>query len=112
MNKVIAGDYAGQGMMRFGKTVQITLPMFKVIKLNRETVAEYQVLNETARTSAASAVGLATVGSFFLGSAGLAAALGAKQKGAYWIAVQFKDGKRSLLEVDDKYFRAITIALF
>lgn len=112
MNRVIAGDYKGQGMMRMGNSVQITLPMFKMVKLNRSTVAEYEVLNETMRTSSSSAMGRAALGSFFLGPAGAAAALGAKQKGTYWIAIQFKDGKRSLLEVDDKYFRAITVALF
>lgn len=112
MNKVIAGDYAGQGIMKSWKTVQITLPMFKTVKINKDNVAEYEVLNETARTSSASAVGRATLGSLFLGPVGAAAALGAKQKGAYWVAVQFKDGKRSLLEVDDNLFRAITIALF
>ena len=108
MNKVIAGDYAGQGIMKSWKTVQITLPMFKMVTINKDNV----VLNETARTSSASAVGRATLGSLFLGPVGAAAALGAKQKGAYWVAVQFKDGKRSLLEVDDNLFRAITIALF
>lgn len=112
MNKVIAGDYAGQGVMRSWKAVQITLPMFKMVKINKDNVAQYEVLNEAIQTSTASAVGRATLGSFFLGPAGAAAALGAKRKGVYWVAIQFKDGKRSLLEVDDKLFRAITIALF
>ena len=34
------------------------------------------------------------------------------KKGKHHIPLQFKDGKRSLLEVDDKVFNAITVALF
>lgn len=112
MNKVIAGDYAGQGIMKNWKTVQITLPMFKMVKITKENVANYEVLDKTMRTSSSSALGRATLASCFLGAAGVAAAMGAKQKGTYWIAIEFKDGKRSLLEVDDKLFRAITISLF
>lgn len=112
MNRVMAGDYVGQGIMQWMKTVRITLPMFKTVALNRANVTDYEVLNETVRTSSTSAATRAALGSFFLGPAGIAAGLGAKKKGTYWVAVQFKDGKRSLLEVDDKLFRALTIALF
>ena len=112
MNRVIAGDYKRQGIMKVRNGVCITLPMFKSIKIAKETVAEYEVINTTVSVSSSSAMTRAAVGSFFFGPAGLAAGLGAKRNGAYWIAVQFKDGKRSLLEVDDKLFRAITISLF
>lgn len=64
------------------------------------------------RACSSSAAGRAALGALFLGPAGIAAGLGAKKKGTYWVAIQFKDGKRSLLEVNDKVFRAITIALF
>ena len=36
-----------------------------------------------------------------------AGAASAKNKGVYTIAIQFKDGKRSLVEVDDKIYKAI-----
>ena len=47
-----------------------------------------------------------------LGSAGLAAGLSAKKNGIYTVAIQFKDGKRSLLEVDDKIYKAIISKTF
>ncbi len=112
MNKVIAGDYKGQGVMLNWKTAQITLPLLKVVKITKETVEEYEVLNSNEHTSTTSAIGRAAVGAFFLGPIGLAAGMGAKKKGTYHVAIQFKDGKRSLLEVDSKIFKAITISLF
>lgn len=36
----------------------------------------------------------------------------AKTKGAYYVAIQFKDGKRSFLEIDDKIYKAIVKELF
>lgn len=112
MNTVIAGDRKGNSVIFSPRGEPQIGTFFKVLKISKKTVEACEVLNETIQTSTASAVGRATLGSFFLGPAGAAAALGAKRKGVYWVAIQFKDGKRSLLEVDDKLFRAITIALF
>lgn len=112
MNWVIAGDYKNTfvSVPAFGG---ITIgPGLKPKKINKKTVESYEVLNETLQTSSASAIGRATLGSLLLGPAGASAALGARKRGMHWVAIQFKDGKRSLLEVNDKVFRAITIALF
>lgn len=43
---------------------------------------------------------------------GLLAGLSAKKKGVYIIALEFKDGKKSLLEVDDKIYKALLKKLF
>lgn len=112
MNKVVAGDYKGQGvMLNMGNPV-ITLPMLKSLKLNKNTILEYEVLTGSSRKSGTSAVGRAAIGAFFLGPIGLAAGLSAKSKGTYQIAIQFKDGKRSLIEVDDKIYNAIVRKMF
>lgn len=111
MNKVIGGDYRGQGLMRTINGVNITLPFFKMIKICKDTVDSYEVLDKNAQTSSFDAVRRANNWSFFFGSSGYAAALGANKK-TYLIAIQFKDGKRSLLEVDYKIFKSITSALF
>jgi hypothetical protein len=42
----------------------------------------------------------------------LAGGMSAKNKGIYQVAVEFKDGKRSLLEVDDKTYNAIIKGCF
>ena len=42
----------------------------------------------------------------------LAGGISAKNKGIYQVAVEFTDGKRSLLEVDDKIYKAIAKGCF
>lgn len=52
------------------------------------------------------------VGGILLGPVGLLAGLSAKNKDIYQIAIQLKDGKRSLLEVDDKICKALVKSCF
>ena len=115
-NTVIAGDYLKSKISIkstwSGRKVVIQAGFIKVIPLDRQTVASYDVIDEDSRKSAASAIGRAAVGSFFLGGVGLAAALSAKNKKTRIVAIQFRDGRRSLLEVDDTIYRAIMTALF
>lgn len=114
-NKVIAGDYENrQVALSFGKaTIKLgMLDMYKTITIDSSTVESYEVVDESSRKSAASAVGRAAVGGFLLGPVGLAAALSAKSKGIHTVAIQFKDGHRSLLEVDDKIYKAIVAKVF
>ena len=115
-NKVIAGDYEKKQialeLTLSGQKAYIQAGLIKKVYLDRNTVESYEVVDESSRKSAASAVGRAAVGSFFLGPVGLAAALSAKSNGIHIIAIQFKDGRRSLLEVDDKIYKAIITKVF
>lgn len=115
-NKVIAGDYEKKKVSLestlSGKRAIIEAGIFKKVALDKSTVESYEVVDESSRKSAASAVSRAAVGGFFLGPVGLAAALSAKSKGIHTIAIQFKDGTRSLLEVDDKIYKAIMTKVF
>ena len=114
-NFVINGDYKNRkvelgvnrafirdGNFGFGKKIYI----------NSDTVENYEVMNEQHQKSVSSAVSRAAVGGLLLGPAGLLAGVSAKTKGAYMVAVQFKDGKRSLLEIDDKIYKTIINQLF
>ncbi|PFP29395.1 hypothetical protein COJ96_10855 [Bacillus sp. AFS073361] len=111
-NKVIAGDYEGFPVHTSFGVTQITTGFVKGIELTKNNVETYEILDETKRKSAASAVGRAFVGGVILGPVGWLAGLSAKSKGTHIIAVEFKDGKRSLLEVDDKIRTAIVKKLF
>lgn len=110
-NTVVAGDYKGRPVQNYGK-LYISLSFSKTLDISKQTVEEYEVLDGSEKTSGTSAVGRAAVGAFFLGPIGLAAGLSAKKKGTYNIAIQFKDGKKSLLEVDEKIYKAIMQVLF
>lgn len=110
-NKVIAGDYMNKSVTStFGEASIVD--GFKVININKDNVEEYETINQEQKVSATSAVGRAFVGSALLGPVGLFAGLSAKKKGIHTVAIQFRDGKKSLVEVDDKIYKAIMTKLF
>ena len=93
MYLIIAGDYKGKGVLcpLFGKP-GITLPMFRTLEISKDTVESYEVQNEVSQM-------WKNANRVFT-------------KDRYRIAINFKDGKRSLLEVDERTFRIITKELF
>ncbi|MED4225602.1 hypothetical protein [Neobacillus cucumis] len=111
-NKVIAGDYLGRSIMKSLGTVQMSTGFAKSLMLNKETIESYEVVDESTKKSAVSAVGRGLAGSLILGPVGLLAGLSAKSKGTHVVAIQFKDGKKSLLEVDDKIYSTLIKLLF
>lgn len=111
-NKVIAGDYQGKNVLHTFGIVSIATSMFKSFNIDKTTVKEYEVITEESRKSAASAVGRAFVGGVILGPVGWLAGLSAKSKGTHTIALEFNDGKKSLIEVDDKTYNSLVKALF
>lgn len=111
-NKVIAGDYEGKHVDASLGMPSIIIGIFDQLMIDKSTVDSYEVVGESQKKSAASAVGRAAVGAFILGPIGIAAAVSAKSKGIYTIALQFRNGKRSLLEVDDKIYKAILKKVF
>lgn len=112
-NKVIAGDYFGKRVMESIGSAHIMIGFIKSIELNSETVEAYEVITDEHRKSAASGVGRGLVGGALLGPVGmLAGGLSAKSKGIYTVAIKFKDGKESLIEVDDKIYKAIVKKCF
>lgn len=73
----------------------------------------YELITDEHRKSAASGVARGIVGGALLGPVGmLAGGISAKSKGIFQIAVEFNDGKRSLLEVDDKIYNTIVKGCF
>lgn len=114
-NRVMAGDYTGNLVScSFGiVTIAVGLTPSKNIILNPSTVEKYELITDEHRKSAASGIARGIVGGALLGPVGmLAGGLSAKNKGIYQVAVQFKDGKRSLLEVDDKIYNTLIRACF
>ena len=90
-NRVIAGDYAKKKVALkstlSGKKAVIKAGYIKVIYLDNKTVESYEVKDESS-------------------------ALTAKAWGRHIISIQFKDGRKSLIEVTDKIYRAIMTKVF
>lgn len=106
-NKVIAGDYQGSPIGATFGSATIIRGFTDGISIDKHLVEAYEIITDEHRKSAVSGVARGAVGAVLLGPIGLLAGLSAKSKGIYTVALKFKDGKNSLIEVDDKIYKAI-----
>jgi len=111
-NKVIAGEYVGKNINGSFGVVSIGLSFTKTLILDKSTVESYEVITEEHRKSATSGIARGLVGGALLGPVGLLAGLSAKNKGTHTLAVEFKDGTRSLIEIDEKIYKAFIQKMF
>lgn len=111
-NKVIAGDYLNCSVLKISELISINSGFKKILELNQNTVENYELITEEHRKSAISGVSRGLVGGVLLGPVGLLAGLSAKNKGTHFVAIEFKDGKKSLLEIDDKIYKTLIQKMF
>ncbi len=112
-NRVIAGDYKGKVVDSAVGQPYIITGFLKSIQLTNENVENYELITDEHRKSAASGIARGLVGGALLGPVGmLAGGLSAKNKGIYQVAIQFKDGKKSLIEINDKIYKDIIKSCF
>ena len=111
-NEVIAGNYKGRHVGKYGNEIYLYLNGNEDIKLNKSTVLNYEVIDSENRKSAVSAVGRATVGAVLLGPVGIVAGFSAKRKGIYTVAIEFHDGNKSLIEMDEKRYKIFMETMF
>ena len=119
-NKVLSGDYVDDSVRIEGLGTQLVFGYGKDndlfttthITLDKSTVESYEVLTEDKVKSASSTMLRAGAGALLLGPLGLLAGVSGKTKGIYNVAILFKDGKKSLIEIDDKHYKVLMKVLF
>jgi hypothetical protein len=112
MSLVVAGDYLGWQVSAGFKGMTLNRG-FKKVKVDKETVESYELITDEHRKSAASGAVRGIVGGALLGPVGmLAGGLSAKEKGIYQVAIQFKDGKKSLLKLDHTLYDILIERMF
>lgn len=114
-NEVIAGEYTKYTVIYNGG--EVYLSEFNSwnpnrVYPNKTTVREYNIVNENYKKTVTGVVGRAAVGAAILGPIGLLAGATAKNKGTYVVAIMFKDGKQSLLKIDEKRYKALVTSCF
>lgn len=114
-SKVIAGDYQGNSISVDPGSVYLAIlyGWGKSVLLSKDNIKEYEIMDQKTRKSASSAVGRAFLGSVVLGPVGLFAGLSAKSKTTgVQIAIEFKDGGRSLIELSGKHYERFLKTVF
>lgn len=113
VNRVIAGDYINGGLIYAGGKLILSVLFKGKITLNRHTVQSYEVITDEHRKSASSGLVKGAIGGAVFGGVGmLAGGLSAKNKGIYQVSLQFRDGKRSLIEIDDTMYKQLIKELY
>lgn len=110
MNKVLAGDYKDSIIQFTSSIPAIYLGMGKKIPIDKAHVLRYEVAGQ--ETKSGFSVGKAALGAAVFGDVGVIAGANGKNKSLYQVALYFRDGKKSLIEVDDRCYKAITTELF
>lgn len=127
-NRVIAGAFDGKSV-RYKSLLDfhVTIPDIhsyssdasglsiygdKGLELTKSNVELYESITEEKMKSGSSAIIRGAFGAAVLGPVGLLAGLTAKNKGIYIIAIEWKNGKKSLIEVDEKIYKKLITDLF
>lgn len=115
---VIAGDYKGGrvelplGWMGDNPPAYIISKKYGQINLDKKTVDKVSVIDEETISGFKSGVIRATAGAAILGPAGMAAGLTASNKKSYTLNVEFKDGKKCMIEVNGKIYKRILECMY
>jgi hypothetical protein len=116
-NKIIAGDFNGCRI----KLVDIDYLCLEESFANGSSmnIKSYELITDEHTKSAASGISRGLIGGALLGPVGLlAGVLSASNKSVYVLAIQYilfgkpNEIKKSLIEVDDKIYKAIVSACF
>lgn len=116
-NKVIAGDYKGTSLDRNGTIAYPMLPIpgFNNI-LKKPYVVNYEVINadEFTEVKQKNSILKAFIGENLIGPAGLLAGVKREEINhkVYTVAVFFKSGKKSLIEIDEKLYKKFLEDMF
>ncbi len=109
-NTVLAGDYAGCRVFRMSATcayISGTMKKMDDVRLSSEEVASYELLTEEMIRSGNSLLLTDSLDPGCLTSLRLNATPQKQAKGIYTLAFKFNDGKRALIEVDEKIYTTI-----
>ena len=112
-NKVIAGDYEGCSVGDYGIYLKKNSYNHKdILDIDCDTIERYEVIDEKTQKSASSAILRGFAGAVLLGGVGLLAGLSAKSKGTHILTLYFNDGKKSLIEINDRIYKNLMMKLF
>lgn len=111
-NQVLEGAYKEQRISTSGDIIFIGTQM-----IYKHHIINYEVITEDTRKSGTSMILRGGVGIALLGNVGVLAALSAKNKSTYIIAVEWnknflnskerKKGTKSIIEIDEKIYKKL-----
>ncbi|HHT97440.1 MAG TPA: hypothetical protein GXZ90_06070 [Clostridiales bacterium] len=114
MSYVMNGKYKDKKVKNnIGNVVYIQPNIFgDWIRLDKNTLAKYEVITEDTVKSGSSAILRGAVGVALLGGVGVLAGLSAKNKSTHIVAVEWKSGEKSLLSLKQYEYAVLVKNMF
>lgn len=109
-NIVIAGSYEGRPVSHSGKDAYIVLKRAELLHLTSENIALLELIDSDSDISVQSSAIRGLIGEMLLGPVGLLGAATAKRSERYILGMEFKDGKQSVVEIDEVLYGLIQAA--
>ncbi|MDE7415746.1 MAG: hypothetical protein K2N44_05420 [Lachnospiraceae bacterium] len=106
INHVIEGKYKDR-KIRGGSTLDIDIDW---MPLNKRYISSYTVIDESNKDQYSFWKGALGVALF--GGIGAVAGIGGKNKKEYLIAIEWKDGEKSLILINDEYYKVFIKSMF
>lgn len=105
-NQVIYGDYLKQPVNQIFGTPYITINFLEYINLDKSSIKDYKIIKSYSSNNVLSSIGIEIIENIFPEDLDLL-----KDKNQindiYLLAIFFKDGKKSIIEVDYTIYKAI-----
>ena len=112
-NMVKSGAYVGSPIVISLNTACIFISRTETVDLAKWKVEKYEVISWNTRKSMSSIIIRGTIGGVLFGTPGMmAGGLSAKNRTIYTIAVEFKNGRKSIIEIDDKIYNKFMEKMF
>lgn len=82
--------------------------------LTKRYVSSYTILDENNKNSSEYSFWKGTLGAAIFGSVGIVAGIGGKKKSTkeYLISIEWKSGEKSLILLDDEYYKVFAKSMF
>ena len=111
-NQVIAGDYKNWEVIPSGNKIYFMRGLKKTL-VDRTTVAKYELISDVQNNSFWKPLLAGGVGGMVFGPLGMIAGVASTaKKQTLLVSIEFNDGKKSLVEVDQNGYKKIMTACF
>lgn len=107
VNIVLEGKFKGEEV--YGSTFSDGFRI-NTWSVNKESISSYTVIDETNKDQYSFWKG--ALGVALLGGWGAVAGIGGKNKKEYLIAIEWKDGDKSLILINEEYYKVFVKSMF
>lgn len=110
-NIVVAGDYKGKLVK--SSLGRVYIDTLLGADINKGTVESYEVIGQDSQKSMGSGIVKGAIGGALFGGIGaIAGAASGKSKSTYSVSIVFKNGKKSLCELDEDMYKKVVKSLY